>query len=40
MGIETERIFADELVPQIGEAQTGHAGHAADDPDMERGKSS
>jgi len=34
-----ERDFTDNVVSQIGEAQTGDVGDAADDSDVERGKS-
>jgi hypothetical protein len=34
-----ERDFTDNVVSQIGEAQTGDVGDAADDTDVERGKS-
>lgn len=32
------RVYADFLLLQVGEAQAGHVGDAADDPDVEGGK--
>lgn len=39
LNLSRGRVFADGVVLQIGETQTGYVGHAADDTDVERGKS-
>jgi large subunit ribosomal protein L25 len=36
--ISWKRVFADDVISQIGEAQTSHVGDAADDTDVEGGK--
>jgi hypothetical protein len=37
--INGRRVAANDVVPQIGEAQTSHVGNATNDTDVERGKS-